>query len=73
MTNATKSQKHLNDLIDEIGRRITNELEWSKKGLDDSEYSKGQADMAEEFRERLIALRWLMHSDFIELHEQLGE
>lgn len=73
MTNATKSQKVLDELLGDIDRRIVSETEWAKKGLDDAEYSKGQADMAEELRERLITLRSLVDLDFVELHEQLGE
>lgn len=73
MTNATKSQKVLDELLGDIDRRIIIETEWAKKGLDDAEFAKGQVDMAEEIRERLIILRGLMDSDFTDFQEQLGE
>jgi len=73
MTNATKSQKVLDELLGDIDRKIIIETEWAEQGYDDTEYSNGRADMAKELRERLIILRSLVDSDFIELHEQLGE
>jgi len=68
----TNSQNQLSNLLDEMDRRIVQEIEWAKKGLDDAEFTKGQADMAKEIRERLITIYHLMNNDFTSLHEQLG-
>lgn len=73
MTNTTKSQKHLGDLLDELGRRIAQETEWANKGYDDSEFAKGQADMAREIRERLVTIYVLLNNDITAFEEQLGE
>lgn len=66
MTNETKSQKVLHELLDELDRTIIRETEWAKKGYDDAEFTKGQVDMAKEIREQLENLKWLMLSEFSE-------